>query len=130
MARVPLINRWFRRARRLHDIHHHSVNGTGHLDTILASAFPFDWIFGTLATAIARSTGKAWHIALQRYKLTMSSGSLRAKATAEGERGSNDGLHVKETARLMTLRRIPAARRNCARTLANAGRENPRPLRP
>jgi len=88
MARVPLINCWFRRARRLHDIHHHSVNGTGHMDTNFSIGFfLFDWIFGTLATRHRPLNRKGLAIALQRYRLTMSSGSLRGESTADGEAG-------------------------------------------
>jgi sterol desaturase/sphingolipid hydroxylase (fatty acid hydroxylase superfamily) len=86
MARVPLINRWFRRARRLHDIHHHSVNGAGHMDANFGIGFfLFDRIFCTLATRHRPLNCKGLAIALQRYKLTMSLDSLRRESTAEGE---------------------------------------------
>lgn len=86
MARMPLINHWFRRARRLHDIHHHSVDGTGHMDTNFGIGFfLFDRIFRTLATRHRPLNRKGLAIALQRYKLTMSLGSLRGESTAEGE---------------------------------------------
>jgi len=86
MARMPLINHWFRRARRLHDIHHHSVNGAGHMDANFGiSFFLFDRIFRTLATRHRPLNRKGLAIALQRYKLTMSLGSLRGESTAEGE---------------------------------------------
>src|SRR5258706_1167537 len=32
MARLPLVNVWFRRARRLHDIHHHSLDNAGRMN--------------------------------------------------------------------------------------------------
>ena len=86
MARMPLINHWFRRARRLHDIHHHSVDGTGHMDANFGIGFfLFDRIFRTLATRHRPLNRKGLAIALQRYKLTMSLGSLRGESTAEGE---------------------------------------------
>jgi sterol desaturase/sphingolipid hydroxylase (fatty acid hydroxylase superfamily) len=86
MARMPLINHWFRRARRLHDIHDHSVNGTGHMDANFGIGFfLFDRIFRTLATRHRPLNRKGLAIALQRYKLTMSLGSLRGESTAEGE---------------------------------------------
>ncbi len=86
MARMPLINRWFRRARRLHDIHHHSVNGAGHMDTNFGIGFfLFDRIFRTLATRHRPLNRKGLAIALQRYKLTMSLDSLRRESAAEGE---------------------------------------------
>ena len=86
MARMPLINHWFRRARRLHDIHHHSVDGTGHMDTNFGIGFfLFDRIFRTLSTRHRPLNRKGLAIALQRYKLTMSLRSLRGESTAEGE---------------------------------------------
>jgi sterol desaturase/sphingolipid hydroxylase (fatty acid hydroxylase superfamily) len=86
MARMPLINHWFRRARRLHDIHHHSVNGAGHMDANFGIGFfLFDRIFRTLATRHRPLNRKGLAIALQRYKYTMSLGSLRGESTAEGE---------------------------------------------
>jgi sterol desaturase/sphingolipid hydroxylase (fatty acid hydroxylase superfamily) len=86
MIRLPLINRWFRRARRLHDIHHHSVNGAGRMDTNFGIGFFFfDRIFRTLATHHRPLNRKGLAIALQRYKLTMSLDSLRHESTTEGE---------------------------------------------
>jgi sterol desaturase/sphingolipid hydroxylase (fatty acid hydroxylase superfamily) len=86
MARMPLINHWFRRARRLHDIHHHSVDGAGHMDANFGIGFfLFDRIFRTLATRHRPLNRKGLAIALQRYKLTMSLGSLQGESTAEGE---------------------------------------------
>jgi len=86
MVRMPLISRWFRRARRLHDIHHHSVDGAGHMYTNFGIGFfLFDRIFRTLATRHRPLNRKGLAIALQRYKLTMSLDSLRRESAAEGE---------------------------------------------
>lgn len=86
MARIPLVNHWFRRARRLHDIHHHSVDAAGHMDTnFRIGFFFFDRIFRTLATRHRPLNRKGLAIALQRYKLTMSLDSLRRQSPAEGE---------------------------------------------
>jgi sterol desaturase/sphingolipid hydroxylase (fatty acid hydroxylase superfamily) len=86
MARVPLINRWFRRARRLHDIHHHSVDAAGRMDANFGIGFFFfDRIFRTLATRHRAVNRKGLAIALQRYKLTMSLDCLRRESTPEGE---------------------------------------------
>jgi len=86
MARMPLINRWFRRARRLHDIHHHSVDAAGHMDANFGIGFfLFDRIFRTLATRHRPVNRKGLAIALQRYKLTMSLDSRRGESTREGE---------------------------------------------
>jgi len=86
MARTPLINRWFWRARRLHDIHHHSVDSTGHMDTNFGIGFfLFDRIFRTLATRHRPLNRKGLAIALQRYTLTTSLDCLRRESTPEGE---------------------------------------------
>jgi len=86
MVRMPLISRWFRRARRLHDIHHHSVDGAGHMYTNFGIGFfLFDRIFRTLATRHRPLNRKGLAIALQRYKLTTSLDSLRRESAAEGE---------------------------------------------
>jgi sterol desaturase/sphingolipid hydroxylase (fatty acid hydroxylase superfamily) len=86
MARMPLIHRWFRRARRLHDIHHHSVDGAGRMDTNFGIGFfLFDRVFRTLSTRHRPLNRKGLAIALQRYRLTMSLDSLRRENTAEGE---------------------------------------------
>ena len=49
--------------------------------------FLFDRIFRTLSTRHRPLNRKGLAIALQRYKLTMSLGSLRGESTAEGEAG-------------------------------------------
>jgi sterol desaturase/sphingolipid hydroxylase (fatty acid hydroxylase superfamily) len=86
MARVPLIDRWFRRARRLHDIHHLSVDAAGHMDANFGIAFfLFDRIFRTLTTRHRPVNRKGLAIALQRYKLTMSLDSRQGESTGEGE---------------------------------------------
>ena len=81
-----VFNRWFRRARRLHDIHHHSVDGAGHMDTNFGIGFfLFDGIFRTLATSRRPVNRKGLEPALQPYQLTISFDSLRYENTAEGE---------------------------------------------
>jgi len=50
MTRVPLLRSWFLRARRLHDIHHRSVDGSGYMDTNFGIGFYFfDRFFRTIA---------------------------------------------------------------------------------
>ena len=50
MGRAPLLSRWFLRARRLHDIHHHVLNNEGLMDKNFGIGFfVFDRLFGTLA---------------------------------------------------------------------------------
>lgn len=50
MGRTPIVSRWFVRARRLHDIHHHALNNDGLMDKNFGIGFfAFDRLFGTLA---------------------------------------------------------------------------------
>jgi sterol desaturase/sphingolipid hydroxylase (fatty acid hydroxylase superfamily) len=86
MARVPIIKHWFRKARRLHDIHHHSVDNTGHMNANFGIGFfLFDRLFHTLAKRHAPINRKGLEIALQRYKLTTPLHSLAAERTGERE---------------------------------------------
>jgi sterol desaturase/sphingolipid hydroxylase (fatty acid hydroxylase superfamily) len=86
MARTPLINGWFRRARRLHDIHHHSVDNAGHMDANFGIGFfLFDRVFRTLATRHRPLNRRGLALALQRYRLAKSLDSLRGESTREGE---------------------------------------------
>src|SRR5260370_24828766 len=45
MTRIPLFKSWFLRARRLHDIHHRSVNSKGFMDTNFGIGFYFFYRF-------------------------------------------------------------------------------------
>lgn len=82
MARMPLINRWFRRARRLHDI----LNGAGHMDANFGIGFfLFDRIFRTLATRHRPLNRRGLAIALQRYRLAMPLDSLDGEITEKRE---------------------------------------------
>jgi len=50
MERVPLLNSWFRGARRLHDIHHRSIDENGRMDKNFGIGFYFfDRMFRTFA---------------------------------------------------------------------------------
>ena len=50
MERAPFLRRWFVRARRLHDLHHHALNNSGLMDKNFGIGFfAFDRLFGTLA---------------------------------------------------------------------------------
>jgi len=49
MERSPMLQRWFRRARRLHDIHHRVLNDGGLMDKNFGIGFfLLDRLFGTL----------------------------------------------------------------------------------
>jgi sterol desaturase/sphingolipid hydroxylase (fatty acid hydroxylase superfamily) len=70
MARLPIVKVWFRRARRLHDIHHHSLNSAGRMNTNFGIGFfLFDRMFRTLVTRHRPLNRKGLAIALQRYRL-------------------------------------------------------------
>src|SRR6267378_636566 len=50
MTRVPCLRTWFLKARRLHDIHHKSLDSKGFMDTNFGIGFFFfDRFFGTIA---------------------------------------------------------------------------------
>ena len=60
MTRVPLLRSWFLRARRLHDIHHRSVNSKGFMNTNFGMGFTFlTGSCGPWPKAIAGSIGRA-----------------------------------------------------------------------
>jgi sterol desaturase/sphingolipid hydroxylase (fatty acid hydroxylase superfamily) len=70
MERAPLLKCWFLRARRLHDIHHHSLNDGGRMDHNFGIGFfLFDRIFGTLAKRHCPLNRHGYRAALRRYKL-------------------------------------------------------------
>jgi len=70
MTRVPLLSRWFLKARRLHDIHHRSLDSDGRMDTNFGIGFYwFDRLFGTMAQRHRAFNWSGYEIAKQRYLL-------------------------------------------------------------
>lgn len=70
MERAPLLKNWFLRSRRLHDIHHHSLNIHGRMDRNFGIGFfLFDRLFGTLAKRHGPLNWHGYHAALRRYNL-------------------------------------------------------------
>ena len=70
MARVPLLRSWFLRARRLHDIHHRSVDGDGYMDTNFGIGFYFfDRFFRTMAKRHRPFNWQGYQAAIERYGL-------------------------------------------------------------
>jgi sterol desaturase/sphingolipid hydroxylase (fatty acid hydroxylase superfamily) len=70
MARIPLLKTWFLKARRLHDIHHRSVNGEGRMDTNFGIGFYFfDRVFGTISQSHRPFNWTGYETAKQRYLL-------------------------------------------------------------
>ena len=85
MARVPLLRTWFLRARRLHEIHHHSLNNAGRMNANFGIGFFFfDRIFQTLTTRHRPLNREGLAVALQRYTLCKTSRSLDGLRTGEG----------------------------------------------
>lgn len=67
MLKVPILGTWFKRVRRLHDIHHIHVTPEGKLNMNYGICFFFmDRIFGTYGTKAGRSK-EGFEKALERY---------------------------------------------------------------
>jgi sterol desaturase/sphingolipid hydroxylase (fatty acid hydroxylase superfamily) len=70
MERAPLLGPWFRSARRLHDIHHRSINGSGKMDKNYGIGFYFyDRIFRTYAKRHCPLNWRGYRKAIRRAKL-------------------------------------------------------------
>jgi sterol desaturase/sphingolipid hydroxylase (fatty acid hydroxylase superfamily) len=70
MERAPVLKWWFRKARRLHDIHHRSLDGNGRMDKNFGIGFfLFDRIFHTLAKRHCPFNLHGYRAAVRRYRL-------------------------------------------------------------
>jgi sterol desaturase/sphingolipid hydroxylase (fatty acid hydroxylase superfamily) len=70
MERIPFLCRWFRKARRLHDIHHRSLDSHGRMDKNFGIGFfLFDRIFRTLAKRHCPFNWHGYRAAVRRYRL-------------------------------------------------------------
>jgi sterol desaturase/sphingolipid hydroxylase (fatty acid hydroxylase superfamily) len=70
MTRVPLLRSWFLKARRLHDIHHRSVNSEGLMDTNFGIGFYFlDRCFRTMAKRHRPFNWEGYRATIGRYGL-------------------------------------------------------------
>jgi sterol desaturase/sphingolipid hydroxylase (fatty acid hydroxylase superfamily) len=68
MERAPLLGSWFVRARRLHDIHHRTLNDDGKMDRNFGIGFfVFDRIFGTMKKRHSALNCKGYREALRRH---------------------------------------------------------------
>jgi sterol desaturase/sphingolipid hydroxylase (fatty acid hydroxylase superfamily) len=68
MTKVPLLKGWFLNARRMHDIHHRSVDSRGMMDTNFGIGFYFvDRIFQTSAKRHRPFDWSGYRAAIQRY---------------------------------------------------------------
>ncbi len=70
MTRVPLLRSWFLRARRLHDIHHRSMDSVGFMDSNFGIGFYFfDRFFQTMAKRHRPFNWQGYRAAIGRYGL-------------------------------------------------------------
>ena len=70
MERTPVIRWWFRKARRLHDIHHRSLDSDGRMDKNFGIGFfLFDRVFRTLAKRHCPFNWHGYRAAVRRYRL-------------------------------------------------------------
>jgi len=70
MTKSPFLRSWFLNARRLHDIHHRSVNSEGLMDTNFGIGFYFfDRFFRTLAKRHRPFNWMGYRTAIDRYGL-------------------------------------------------------------
>ena len=77
MARHPFFRSWFLQARRLHDIHHHSVNDFGRMDANFGIGFFFfDHLFRTILRRHRRFNRTGFEAARRRYGLIERDGLL------------------------------------------------------
>jgi sterol desaturase/sphingolipid hydroxylase (fatty acid hydroxylase superfamily) len=92
MTRVPVLRSWFLGARRLHDIHHRSVNRDGFMDANFGIAFYFfDRFFRTMAKRHRPFNWKGYRAAVGRYGLE--------EAELLSLRGCSKGLFQKENSK-------------------------------
>jgi sterol desaturase/sphingolipid hydroxylase (fatty acid hydroxylase superfamily) len=70
MAENRFLKTWFVKARRLHDIHHRSLDDDGRMDTNFGIGFYFyDRLFGTMATRHRPFNWKGYAAAKTRYRI-------------------------------------------------------------
>jgi sterol desaturase/sphingolipid hydroxylase (fatty acid hydroxylase superfamily) len=69
MERTPVLRRWFVRARRLHDIHHHALNDDGLMEKNFGIGFfAVDRLFGTLAHGFSGFNQRGFLAARKRFR--------------------------------------------------------------
>ncbi|HET8925657.1 MAG TPA: sterol desaturase family protein [Candidatus Acidoferrum sp.] len=88
MSKIPLLKTWFLNARRLHDIHHRSVDNKGYMDTNFGIGFYFfDRFFRTMAKRHRPFNWCGYKSAIERYGWD--------EAEVESLRGCSKGLFQK-----------------------------------
>ncbi len=75
MEKTPVGNIWFKHARRLHDIHHRSLNDAGRMDRNFGIGFFFlDGLFGTLAKRHCPVNWNGYRAAIRRHQMNFENG--------------------------------------------------------
>lgn len=70
MERAPLLNSWFRAARRLHDIHHRSIDESGRMDKNFGiGCYFFDRVFRTFSKRHCPFNWHGYRKAVKRSRL-------------------------------------------------------------
>ena len=70
MEKTPVLNVWFKNARRLHDIHHHRLNDHGRMDRNYGIGFFFfDRLFGTLEKRHCPLNWHGYRAAIRRHEM-------------------------------------------------------------
>ena len=78
MARTPLVKIWFRRARRLHDLHHRSLSDEGRMNCNFGIGFFFfDALFGTLAKRHRPMNWHGYRVAMRGHNVEVDGTSTR-----------------------------------------------------
>jgi sterol desaturase/sphingolipid hydroxylase (fatty acid hydroxylase superfamily) len=86
MTRIPLLRTWFLKSRRLHDIHHRSMNEEGRMDTNFGIGFYFfDRVFGTISLRHRPFNWTGYEIAKERYRYDMCNEGVDEESEAESE---------------------------------------------
>jgi sterol desaturase/sphingolipid hydroxylase (fatty acid hydroxylase superfamily) len=68
MAKTPVARRWFRSARRFHDVHHLALNDAGLMDKNFGIGFHFfDRLFGSFSVTARPFNRKGYESAKKRY---------------------------------------------------------------
>ncbi len=68
--RAPLLSIWFKKARRLHDVHHRSLNDEGRMNRNFGIGFFFfDRLFDTLSKKHCPLNKHGYRAAMRRYRL-------------------------------------------------------------
>jgi len=73
MERNPILKRWFRRARQLHDIHHRVLNDGGLMNKNFGIGFfLFDRVFGSMCMQQRSFNRHGYELAVKRFGVLMS----------------------------------------------------------